>query len=412
MSGGRQEGAFSVVVPTTGAALRLTTLSPRPGLPYGAAFAEGDYRPLPLSADYRALTDPEGPLARHLGRALEPHEMRLSGAPDGGRSWEAPVALAHLLLAEGRELKAEGAPTIWATGALDLDLRLLPDDYALLRKIDCSEDRIGPGTVVVLPPDPNRSEAMTRAETLGARVVLAGALTDALDAIRSAQDGAPASAPGLEGAAGGRRAPWILAAGAGAVAFAGAMLAAFGPADRRDADGEAIAEAAGSEVVSNASETSEPEEGSHDLEDTTSDEGEPDGRLSTDVAADVPLDTPPNPLPGPPPSLTVSAIRPSDGATCAQALFDPARRVLDPVPWEGDGYPPLVAGPGLCGVALAGAGGSGPDAPEDAFTRLQEEGVTLLFLRPGARNVVYAIPVDGERPPIAHRIVAPDTETD
>lgn len=71
-------GRLAVILPTTGVALRLLSLVPRPGLPHGAAFAEGDYRPLALSPDYRALVGPEGPIARHLGLPIPPHELRLS----------------------------------------------------------------------------------------------------------------------------------------------------------------------------------------------------------------------------------------------------------------------------------------------------------------------------------------------
>ena len=153
---------FAVLIPTTGAVLHLRALVPRPGLPHGAAFAEGDYRPLPLSTDYRALAGPEGPIARHLGGPLVPHELRLSGAPDSGRSWEAPVVIAHLLLADGWTLvQADDDPdlTVWATGAVDLDLRLLEGDYALGRKVDVSAPSLTGSVLAVLPPDQEQSAA-------------------------------------------------------------------------------------------------------------------------------------------------------------------------------------------------------------------------------------------------------------
>jgi hypothetical protein len=55
------------VVPTTGGPLLLRRLALRPGFSHPAAFAEGAHRSLALSADYRALAGPEGPVARHLG---------------------------------------------------------------------------------------------------------------------------------------------------------------------------------------------------------------------------------------------------------------------------------------------------------------------------------------------------------
>lgn len=125
------------LVPTTGGPLVINALRVRPGLPASAAFAVGDYRPLPWSGDYARLSAPGGPLSAAIP-GLAPHELRLSGSFDAGRSWEAPVALAHLLLARGHVLTddpAESDAIIFATGAVDLDLELIPGDYALADKI-------------------------------------------------------------------------------------------------------------------------------------------------------------------------------------------------------------------------------------------------------------------------------------
>jgi hypothetical protein len=133
-----------VVIPTTAGPLIVRRLTARQALPASCAFADGDYRPLPWSSDYAGLVGPEGPLARkmpELGKTA--YELRLSGSFDAGRSWEVPVALAHVAVAEGHTLTDDAAIAeriIWATGAVDLDLDIIPGDYALVDKLARSKD--------------------------------------------------------------------------------------------------------------------------------------------------------------------------------------------------------------------------------------------------------------------------------
>jgi hypothetical protein len=156
-----------VVLPTTGGPILIRSLRPRAGLPASAAFADGDYRPLPWSADYARLTAAEGPLAGLVSASeLSPHELRLTRSFDTGRSWEAPVCLAHALLAMGHHLAADPSEAdliVWATGAVDLDLRLIPGDYALLDKLKRSRDLLDRAAdtalAVLLPPGTERVEA-------------------------------------------------------------------------------------------------------------------------------------------------------------------------------------------------------------------------------------------------------------
>ncbi|MGU3496153.1 hypothetical protein ACLBXM_19095 [Xanthobacteraceae bacterium A53D] len=159
-----------VIIPTTAGPRLIRSLKPRPALPASAAFADGDYRPLPWSADYARLVGAGGPLANGIDQA---YELRLSASFDTGRSWEAPVALAHLLIAQGHVLVADPAEAdliLWATGALDLDLALIPAAYALLDKIEqtralfeaAPEARVA----VLLPPDAEHEAALARFETL------------------------------------------------------------------------------------------------------------------------------------------------------------------------------------------------------------------------------------------------------
>jgi len=157
------------VIPTTGGPLVVTALRPRPGLPASAAFAEGDFGPLPWSGRYGSLCAPGGPFFRAIPH-LAPHELRLSASFDAGRSWEAPVALAHLLLARGHTCAArpaEAEAIIWTTGAIDLDLAPIRGDYELSRKIEKTAALLAevPETTpifVILPPAPDAEAAWTR----------------------------------------------------------------------------------------------------------------------------------------------------------------------------------------------------------------------------------------------------------
>ena len=176
---GMTRPAILVVVPTTRGPLVLRALRPRPGLPAPAAFADGDYRPLPWSADYARLCGAGGPLARWMGRPPEPHELRLSGSFDAGRSWEVPVCLAHGLVESGHPLAATPAEAdliLWATGAVDLDLSVLLGDYALLDKIARCTSLIaeapGAALAVLLPEGPQRAEAEAALRDLGRDVRL------------------------------------------------------------------------------------------------------------------------------------------------------------------------------------------------------------------------------------------------
>jgi hypothetical protein len=151
-----------VIIPTTGGPLIVKSLKPRQGLPASTAFAEGDFRPLPWSADYARLCT--SALAPVIG-GLVPHELRLSGSFDAGRSWEAPVALAHLLLARGHSLVAspdEAEAILWTTGAVDLDLAPIPGHYALIDKLALSADllaRSDRDLIAILPPGAEQGAA-------------------------------------------------------------------------------------------------------------------------------------------------------------------------------------------------------------------------------------------------------------
>ena len=427
----RQPARMLVVVPTTGGPLFLRRLAPRPGLPHPAAFAEGDYRPLALSADYRALAGAEGPVARHLGRPLPPHELRLSGEPDGGRSWEAPVTLAHLLLAGGWALTTDEGEVdlvLWATGAVDLDLRLLPGDYALARKVEvCREFLEGHGgrrTVAVLPPGSGREEAAAALATLRravpVQVVLADVAGEALAWLTS--EPGPTSAA-MSRSLSGRSTQGRWAATA-SVAVAAWLLSAGGngPEDAID-----TALAAPVEALPDPGRSHDPGPARSDPSDAA------DAEL---LPSNDPRGQPPNPEPrlskpdvepstqaaqaletpaADTPVAVIEEVRAAPDANCRAALFDPDLRVLRPVPHDGADYAALALDPLLCGVALRPATaeaslGSVASDPPDAFVAAPSGiGALVLFLSGPLQDVVYAVPVvlgDGSPVMVEHRLVA------
>ncbi len=433
-----------VVVPTTGGPLLLRRLAPRPGLPHPAAFAEGHYRPLALSADYRALAGPEGPVARHLGAPLPPHELRLSGEPDGGRSWEAPVTLAHLLLAGAWALAADAEEAdllLWATGAVDLDLRLLPGDYALARKVEASRALLeaagGRRAVAVLPPGPGRDEAAAALRALRraapVEVVLAEAVGEALPRLAGSLGGASGTVRAAV-ASRPRRPPLLRWIATGAAAMAAWLLwAADGPREAADAGLVASVEALQHPGGRDEAPPPEPEpepaepEPSGPVEAAASDPPRPPTpatgapQAPEPSTAEPPAVEPPAPEP-PAPAALIEEVRAAPGSSCRAALFDPGRRVLRPVPREGVGYAALPLDPQLCGVALHPAAGAtlGPAEanPPGALVAAPSaaaaggpsgDGAAVLFLSGPPRDVVYAVPVrlgDGASTTVEHRLIA------
>ena len=357
-----------VVIPTTRGPLRLRTLNPRPGLPAPAAFADGDYRPLPWSADYARLCAPGGPLAR-LDVPRTPHELRLSGSFDAGRSWEVPVCLAHGLAARGHRLAAEPAQAdliLWATGAVDLDLAVLPGDYALLDKIERSRALLAEAPdvplAVLLPEGPERASAETafRAFERAAapRVLPSGNIPEALEALTRPAEAIPRDPP--------REPPrrlWRLALPAGAVAAAGLVaLVTLGARQTALVD--------------------------------------PDVPPATGTASAEPA---PTASPSPPAAeaslaLRVEELRAPPGSSCRRVAFgaDPPER--RPVAREdGDRLAPSRLVPELCGLAFATAPGLrlaiGPELRAAALPPVRlADGAQGYFLREGGRqNLVYAV---------------------
>ncbi|MCJ2028872.1 hypothetical protein MKK50_05565 [Methylobacterium sp. J-043] len=371
--------AILVIIPTTLGPLRLRSLSPRPGLPAPAAFADGDYRPLPWSADYARLCAPGGPVARLGGDAGGPHELRLSGSFDAGRSWEVPVCLAHGLAARGHRFVAEPAQAdliLWATGAVDLDLAVLPGDYALLDKIERSHALLAEAPdvplAVLLPEGPEREpaeaafRALERAEA--PRILPARDVPAAVEALTRPN---PSNAPEP------RRRVLRLALPAGAAAIVGLVaLGGFIALGPRQAPVVGAADPAA-------------------------------GTASADpVAMPAPLAeiAPPSPPPTETPAaIRVEELRAPPGSSCRRVAFGAEQPERRPIALEsGDRLTATRLVPELCGLAIAAAPGLrlavGPELRAAALPPVRlADGAQGYFLREGGRqNLVYAVQAQPE----------------
>lgn len=344
-----------VVVPTTGGPLVLRSLKRRPGLPGSAAFATGDYRPLPWSGDYARLLAEGGPVARLPGHAPGPYELRLSGSFDAGRSWEAPICLAHGLLARGHALTAEPAEAglvIWATGAVDLDLAILPGDYALRDKFERSRALLAAGSqadlAILLPEGPERAEAtrMFSERARPPRILPAESVAAALAALAAPEPAAPSRVA---------RRPSTRNVLAGGLALA--VLAAWGVA-----------------LLG----------------------GVPGTRTEAPVLRAEP--SPPS-VDAPEPAILAEELVAPPGSSCRRVAFgaDPPER--RPIPVEAPGR--LRASrltPDLCGLAFRAARPGvrlaiGPDLAAAALPPVRlPDGAQAYYLREeGRRNRVYAV---------------------
>lgn len=137
-----------IVIPTTHQIIWLEGLKLRTRLRLNYATVSGDFRPITISEDYHKFVS--GPLTAFAESG--PYELTLSASVDSGRSWELPVLIAHLLLAqeklrfrsngEENNKDAESQPPenlIWATGMVDPELRPIAGDYSIRRKLELSE---------------------------------------------------------------------------------------------------------------------------------------------------------------------------------------------------------------------------------------------------------------------------------
>ncbi|MFC5553722.1 hypothetical protein [Methylobacterium iners] len=393
-----------VVVPTTGGPILIKSLRPRAGLPASAAFADGDYRPLPWSGDYARLTAAEGPLAGLVPAAgLSPHELRLTRSFDTGRSWEAPVCLAHALLAMGHRLVADPSEAeliVWATGAVDLDLRLIPGDYALLDKLERSRDLLdgaaGTALAVLLPPGGERAEAERVLTGIGRPtppiLLPQTGIADAAARL-GRSSGEPGTSPPEAPRPGSRvlRSALLVALGLGA---AGAAILAAMPERTPSNDGPvATPDATAAKMVPS------PEKPPQDPR--------PAATAQAPAAGPIPEQAPPE-LP-----LLVEELHARAGSSCRRVLFgadSPERR---PIPREApERLRASRPEPRLCGLAFVGRSGArvtvGPELRAAAVAPVAlPDGAQAYFLREnGPRNFVYRVQVlvDGRETSLAHAI--------
>jgi hypothetical protein len=372
------------VIPTTGGPLVITALRPRPGLPVSAAFAEGDFRGLPWSGDYGRLCAPGGPLS-HVIAQLAPHELRLSASFDAGRSWEAPIALAHLLLARGHTCAAspaEAEAIIWTTGAIDLDLAPTSGDYAVSDKIEKTAALLAevPETTplfVILPPAPEAEAAWTRLQAIvNARPVM-------------------------------RIAPAPMAEVAAVLVQRMAPTAATAPAVRRKTLPQArwAAMAAGviAVAVVGGLGTYALNQATPELQNRPEPAPQPEA-VGSKIAANAPHDHDP-PKPAPSSRVVISEIRPvpGDDLGCKRPLYDLSVAVRHAVPPIDDTtFRPSKLENTLCGVAIKPVVATdrlkveGDLEAASVLTKLEGGETTYLLRTNLQQNIVYRIQVSGE----------------
>lgn len=149
----------SIIIPTTDGPAQVLRLAPLQSAPRSVMRTQQDYRPLPVSAAYQAFTAQGGPLDVAFGISSSSFDLRLSARIDTGRSWELPVALAHWFQAQNHIIAVDGPELlVWATGALDLDMGVIAQDYHLATKLSASLDLLKAAVekgcrVLVLLPD-------------------------------------------------------------------------------------------------------------------------------------------------------------------------------------------------------------------------------------------------------------------
>lgn len=375
------------VIPTTGGSLVVTALRSRPGLPVSTAFAEGDFRGLPWSGDYARLCAPGGPLSHVIPR-LAPHELRLSASFDAGRSWEAPIALAHLLLARGYACAAKPAEAdaiIWTTGAIDLDLAPIGGDYALGDKIEKTAALLAavPETTpmfVILPPVPDAEAAWARLQVIAnARAVTriaAAPMAEAAAMLLERMAPATAAAPAVA-----REAPpqvrWPALAAVGVVLAIVGTLGTYAlhraPSELRNRT-DPMPQHKPGEAVSSKIAESDPH--AHD-----------------------------SPRPAPSSRLIVSEIRsPPSDSNCVRVLFNPSVGVRRAVqPHDDTTFTSSKLDDTLCAIAIKSV------VATDRFTvegdlpaasvapTIGADGATIYVLRTKRQqNIVYQIQIFGE----------------
>jgi hypothetical protein len=181
----------TVIIPTTAGPALVAGLHSRPHLPRSQVNTEADYRPLPdISERYHDFVEKGGPLRRLLDLGDVQFELRLDRAPETGRSWELPVALAHWCSIHSHEIVRENPDlVVWATGAIKPDLDIRPDTYHLRDKLEASGEmlaryRAAGATITLLLPDGEEAHRVQEpTESLEAIAAPVSSVSDAFSAL-------------------------------------------------------------------------------------------------------------------------------------------------------------------------------------------------------------------------------------
>ena len=293
---------------------------------------EGDYRPLEISAEYRAMAA-DGLVGAGRGRDLA--DLVIDREIDSGLSWQLPIALSDRVN-RGRHRStpdaAAASAAVFATGALTRHGAIVRHDYALELKRRAWFDAVAPDrpTLFLLPPSPGRA-AVAAALCDGAhpnrRVVAVddlaaatAALSDWLAHLEAAGTLAPAGGPPIRPT----RRRKIAIAGLSAAAVAVATFAGVAATMRR------------------APEPTPPAAG---------------GTATEAPAADFTTASAPREPPAPPSTLhgdvVAAALEPRDGASCPSVELDTDLVRPTPLAVGADFLVGVPADRLVCGVEIA-----------------------------------------------------------
>ena len=406
---------IAIVIPTTSAPLLVERISPRARLPRSLVLTRGDYRPVPgMSERYHHFVDAAGPLSDILAAEDVRYELCLTQAPETGRSWELPVALAHYVREHGHDIVTHDANiVIWATGAVGSDGDILDDDYHLQTKRDGSRvviDQLRGAETLVLTLIPHAAHANGE-EHDNERCVAVANLRAAITALDTvileknpkepcAEDRTSVDVSTDESGSSKTRRKGGIVSGVGLLAMfliAGGGSYWFWSAEQSLGGDASIP----GDIAVN---------GSPD----TTDEIVETNAASADMARSPPL-------------LSIIAHRAPEGSSCIDALFGGVESKAQELQAQDDVFPAIET-PGLCALGFHGRGEfSGktlsldenilavilPSERRDAFTLDPDEPTRMNLVAQIPAQVSYLITLrseDGWETVFRHRLNPPDAD--
>ena len=163
-----------VIIPTTDGPTRIIQLRRLKQVPLSQVVLLGDYVPnAELSERYHALTDAAGPLGELLDFSGARHEICIDRAPEMGRSWELPVAIAHWAIDRGHILDAETPEAvIWATGVIVTGRQIGDENYHIPNKLKTSREALASlasleAELYIILPDAAKSDQKILEDAFG-----------------------------------------------------------------------------------------------------------------------------------------------------------------------------------------------------------------------------------------------------